>query len=214
MSTVEIIGAPQSNFVWTTRIAAAEKGIDHSLNPARPHTPDVDAIHPFGKIPAMRHGDVTLCESRAICGYIDAAFDGPPLIPREPVAASITEQWVSLVNTGFDPVFARTYLVAYFFSGLPDGAPDRARIDGVLPRMRQLLDRLDKELSSRAYLAGDGFTLADAFLLPLIHYLRLMPESGAMMQACPNLEAWYQRVAARPSVQATLPPPMPGRATS
>jgi glutathione S-transferase len=44
-----------------------------------PHTPEVVAIHPFGKIPVMRHGDVTLAESRAICGYVDRAFDGPAL---------------------------------------------------------------------------------------------------------------------------------------
>ena len=31
--------------------------------PIARHTPEVDAIHPFGKIPAMRHGDVTLFES-------------------------------------------------------------------------------------------------------------------------------------------------------
>jgi len=26
-----------------------------------PHTPDVDAIHPFGKIPVMRHGEKVFC---------------------------------------------------------------------------------------------------------------------------------------------------------
>jgi glutathione S-transferase len=43
-----------------------------------PHTPEIDAVHPLGKIPALRHGDVTLAESRAICFYIDHAFGGPP----------------------------------------------------------------------------------------------------------------------------------------
>ena len=60
--------------------------------------------------PAMRHGDVALCETKAICTYIDLAFDGPPLIPRNPTDAARTEQWISLVNTGFDLVFAREYL--------------------------------------------------------------------------------------------------------
>jgi glutathione S-transferase len=53
--------------------------------------------------------------------------------------------------------------------------------------------------------------LADAFLLPLIHYMRLMPESGEMMQASPHLSAWFDRVVARPSGKETEPPPMPGR---
>ena len=211
MATLEIIGAPQSNFVRTARIAAHEKGVPYTLIPARPHTPEVDALHPFGKIPVMRHGDVGLCETRAICGYIDQAFDGPPLLPREPAAAAVAEQWVSMVNTGFDLVFARQYLLAHFFSGLPDGAPDRARIEAALPKMREMFALLDRELDRRAYLAGDAFTLADAFLLPLIHYMRLMPESAAMMQASPNLAAWFERLAARPSVKETEPPPMPGR---
>jgi len=211
MPTLEIIGAPQSNFVRTVRIACMEKGVPYTLTPARPHSPEVDAIHPFGKIPAMRHGDLTLCESKAIGSYIDMAFDGPPLIPRDPAGAARTEQWISLINTGIDPVFVRQYLRAYFFSGLPDGAPDRATIDAALPKMREMFALLDRELGGRAYLAGDTFTLADAFLLPIIHYMRLMPESGELVQASPNVSAWFDRVVARPSGSETVPPPMPGR---
>src|SRR5258708_749651 len=104
MAELQLIGVPQSNFVWGCRIACAEKGVPYTLEPARPHTPAVDAIHPSGKIPAMRHGDRTLCESRAICGYIDRVFSGPPLIPQDPAKAAQVEQWVSLINTAFDPV--------------------------------------------------------------------------------------------------------------
>ena len=211
MSTLEIIGAPQSNFVRTARIACMEKGIPYTLTPARPHSPEVDAIHPFGKIPAMRHGDITLCETKAICTYIDMAFDGPPLTPRDPVGAACAEQWISMVNTGFDLLFVRQYLLAYFFSGLPDGAPDRAKIDAALPKMREMFALLDRELGTRPYLAGDSFTLADAFLLPVIHYMRLMPESGEMVTASPHVSAWFDRVVARPSGKETEPPPMPGR---
>ncbi len=211
MPTLEIIGAPQSNFVRTARIACMEKGVPYTLTPARPHSPDVDAIHPFGKIPAMRHGDLSLCETKAICSYIDLAFDGPPLMPRDPAGAARTEQWISMVNTGFDLTFARQYLRAYFFSGQPDGAPDRATIDAALPKMREMFALLDRELGTRPYLAGSDFTLADAFLLPLIHYMRLMPESSEMVKASPHLSAWFDRVSARPSVRETEPPPMPGR---
>jgi glutathione S-transferase len=212
MATLELIGLPQSNFVRTARMACIEKGVPYRLDPARPHTSDVDAIHPFGKIPVMRHGDVRLCETKAICTYIDLAFDGPPLVPRDPVGAARAEQWISLVNTGFDLVLVRQYLVAYFFSGLPDGAPDRAKIAAVLPKMREMFVVLDRELGTRPYLAGESFTLADAFLLPVMHYMRLMQESGEMVKTSPHVSAWFERVAARPSAQGTEPPPMPGRA--
>ena len=77
--------------------------------------------------------------------------------------------------------------------------------------MREMFALLDRELGTRPYLAGTDFTLADAFLLPLIHYMRLMPESSEMVKASPHLSAWFDRVAARPSAKETEPPPMPGR---
>ena len=42
------------------RVVCAEKGVPYNLVPVRPHTPEVDAIHTFGRIPPMRHGDVEL----------------------------------------------------------------------------------------------------------------------------------------------------------
>jgi glutathione S-transferase len=211
MADLEILGAPQSNFVRTTRMACLEKSVPYILIPAFPPSPEVAAIHPFSKIPVIRHGEVKLAETRAICGYIDLAFEGPPLIPRDPVGAAKTEQWISMVNTGFDLVFARQYLLGYFFSKLPGGAPDRAKIDAALPKMREMFGILNRELGQRPYLAGADFTLADMFLFPLIHYMRIMPESGEMLQASPDVEAWFERVSARPSARETVPPPMPKR---
>ena len=211
MAALEIIGAPQSNFVRTTRIACIEKGVPYTLNPARPHTPDVDAIHPLGKIPAMRHGELTLCESEAICAYIDRAFAGPPLLPRDAAGAARSVQWISLHNTAIDPLWVRQYLRAYFFSGLPDGAPDRPAIEAALPKMREMFGWLDTELSGRSYVAGDNWTLADAFLLPTMHYMRLMPESSEMVRDAPHVSGWFDRVVARTSARETEPPPMPAR---
>lgn len=211
MPDLQIIGAPQSNFVRTVRLACAEKSVPYTLTPVFPHSPEVDAIHPFGKIPVMRHGDVALAETKAICTYIDLAFDGPPLIPRDPIGAARTEQWISMINTGFDPVFVRTYLMAYFFSGLPEGAPDRPKIDAVMPKMRDMFGVLDRELGRRAYLSGSAFNLADMFLLPIVFYLRQMPESAELLTASANLAAWFARVSERPSAQTTIPPPMPKR---
>lgn len=159
----------------------------------------------------MRHGDVELCESKAICTYIDIGFEGPPLVPRTAHGAALVEQWISLFNTAIDPVLARQYLLAYFFSGLPDGAPDRARIEASLPKMRDLFALLERRLADSRHLGGDDFTLADAFLLPLIHYMAKLPESGAMLRESPALAGWFDRVSTRPSAQQTVPPPMPSR---
>ena len=211
MAELQLVGVPQSNFVWVCRIACAEKGVPYQLEPARPHTPEVDALHPFGKIPAMRHGDVTLCESRAICGYIDRVFSGPALIPDDPVKAAEVEQWVSLINTTFDPVMVRQYLLGYFFPGTPDGSPNRAMIDAALPKLEAQIGILDRAVAKTGHLVGDTFTLADIDLLPILYYLTKLPESSAMLDKADNLKAYYERHMARPSVKDTMPPPIPGR---
>jgi glutathione S-transferase len=212
MPELEIIGGPASNFVWMCRIACAEKGVPYVLTSVLPHTPEVDAIHPFGKIPAMRHGDVTLCESRAICAYIDRTFDGPPLVPADPLRAVKVEQWVSIVNTHIDPNWIRQYAGAgYIFPGTPDKSPNRAVIDAVLPKMRQQFPVMDKAVKS-GHLVGDSFTLADMSLMPILFYMNKFPESSELLAASPNLKAYFERHVTRRSVQDSIPQSAPGTA--
>lgn len=207
MPELEIIGAAQSNYVWTVRIAAAEKGVPYKFTPLRPNTPEVGAIHPFSKIPVMRHGDLQLFESKAIATYIDRAFDGPPLIPTDARGAALTEQWISCVNTLIDPTCVRQYIVSYAFPSTPDGGPDRAKIDAALPQMEKQLGVLDKQIAKTGHLVGDTLTLADMNLFPIAFYLQRFPESKAMMQGQENLTGFVERMLARESVKATAPPP-------
>jgi glutathione S-transferase len=213
MPELQIIGAPQSNYVWVSRIACHEKGVRYVLVPVMPHTPEIDAIHPLGKIPALRHGDLTLAESRAICFYIDHAFDGPSLVSRDTVEAARTEQWISIVNTHFDVLVARPYVGAYFFPGTPDGSPNRTIIETALPKLEGQFAMLDRAVAKTGHLVGETFTLADINLLPMMFYLDKLPESGAMLRRTANLRAYYERHMARASVKETTPPPFPGRSS-
>jgi len=213
MPELQIIGVPHSNYVRVVRIACIEKGVPYTLVPVRPHTPEVDAIHPFGKIPAMRHGDLSLCESRAICFYIDHAFAGPPLAPRDPVAGAQVEQWISLVNTTIDPLLVRQYFAAYLLPRTSDGRPNRAVIDALLPKIEAQIAVLDRAVAKTGYLVGESFTLADINLLPILFFLDKAPESRTMMHQAANLAAYYQRQCERTSVEETTPPPFPGRSS-
>jgi glutathione S-transferase len=213
MPELQIIGAPQSNYVWVTRIACHEKGVPYTLVPVMPHTAEVDAIHPLGKIPALRHGDLTLAESRAICFYIDHAFDGPPLVSRDPAEGARTEQWISIVNTHFDVLVARPYVGAYYFPGTSDGSPDRAIIESALPKLETQFAMLDRAVAKTGHLVGGTFTLADMNVLPMLFYLHHLPESGAMLRRNAGLAGYYERHMARPSVREAVPPPFPGRSS-
>ena len=203
MAVLEIIGAPWGNFVRTARMACIEKGVPYTLTIVRPTDPLVASIHPFSLVPCIRHGDLALCESRAICTYIDQAFEGPPLVPRDPAGAAVTEQWIALILTTIDPVLARQYITAYLDA--PDGKPDPAVIAALLPKMRRVFAVMDEAFASRPYLAGEAFNLADMFLFPLIWFMRLKPESAELLQASPHILEWLDRVAARPSAVETEP---------
>ncbi len=212
MPELQIIGGAASNFVWMCRIACAEKGVPYALTSVMPHTPEVDAIHPFGKIPVMRHGDVTLGKSRAICAYIDRTFAGPPLVPADAVKAAQVEQWVSIINTTIDPIWIRQYIGAgYIFPGTPDKSPNRTAIDAALPKMQQQFPIMDKAVAS-GHLVGDTFTLADMNFMPILFYMNKFPESSALLAASPNLKAYFERHFARKSVQDAIPQSPPGTA--
>jgi len=207
MATLEIFGIPQSTYTRTVRMACEEKGVPYELKVARPHSPEVNAIHPFGKVPVLRHDGLELCESKAIASYLDRAFGGPKLIPDDAKAAAQVEQWVSLINTAIDPAMIREYVLGYVFA--KDGKPDRARIDGAVEKMNAQAAALDKALANTGHLVGHSITLADLFLLPILFYVGQFPEGAELMKSHPNLSAYYDRHAARPSFKNTAPPPPP-----
>jgi glutathione S-transferase len=213
MEKVQILGAPQSPLVWAVRMAAMEKGIPADSIHARPHTPEIDAISPFGKIPVMRHGEVTLAESRAIAFYIDGLSDKNPLVPRDLATAARVEQWIMHFQTEYAPLMVGRYVIAYFFPRGPNGTPDRAVIDEALPPVEKSIAILERQLESAGYLTG-SFTLADIFFAPALHYVSGLPEGAEIFSRSPFISAWLGRIASRPAFKATLPPPVPARAAA
>jgi glutathione S-transferase len=205
MDTVEIIGNPRSTYTRAARMACEEKGIAYALKSAMPHTPEVDAVHPFGKVPVLRHGDYALCETKAIATYIDRAFDGPALFPSEARDLAEAEKWISLVNTVMDRTFVRTYIFANFFPKTGDGKPDRPAIEAVLPSLQRELGLLDQAIAKTGYLAGKSYSFADINVMPILYYLQMLPEGAEAIGKLPHLAAYYERNAARPSFKNTIP---------
>jgi glutathione S-transferase len=211
MGKLQILGASQSPLVWAVRMATVEKGIDADFIDARPHSPEIDAIQPFGKIPVMRHGDVALGESRAIALYIDGLGVQNPLVPRGLAAAARAEQWIMHYHTEYVPVMLERYIVPYFFPQGRDGAPDRSVIEGALPCIKKSIAVLEAQLAEHDFIAGE-FTLADIFFGPTLHYVSKLPEGAQMFAGSPRLTAFVARVASRPAFRATFPPPLPASA--
>lgn len=209
MTQIEIIGIPVASYVRVIRMACEEKGIAYTLTPALPQAPEVLAIHPFGKIPVVRHGDVELCESKAIATYLDKVFPRNPLLPTEPVLAARVEQWVSMTNTVIDRTMIREYVLSYVLPQGSDGQPDRRVIDAALPALRRQVGILDQAVAATGHLVGDRFTFADINVMPILAGIQRYPEGQEAMEGAKALTAYFQRHARRPSFLATVPPPPP-----
>ena len=214
MSKPEIIGSTRSTYTRVVRMVCEEKGIDYTMTDVWLGAPELSAIHPFGKMPVLRHGDVELFESKAIATYLDKVFPAPFVLPSDPKRLALVEQWVSLVNTLIDHTIIRTYLFAYIAPGTPDGSPNRAAIESVMPALKQQVAVLDRAVAPTGYMVGDSFTLADINLMPLLHRLKIPPEGAAALAAAKNLSAYYARHAERPSFIRTEPPADAPRRTS
>jgi glutathione S-transferase len=158
MTKPEILGSLRSSYTRVVRMVCEEKGVDYVLTETMLGAPELRHIHPFGKMPVLRHGDLELCESKAIATYLDLSFSGPQLIPSDPRFAGLTEQWVSLINTVIDVTLIRTYLLAYAAPRTNDGKPDQTIIDAVTPAVRLQLGVLDDAVAKTGYLVGDKFT--------------------------------------------------------
>jgi glutathione S-transferase len=211
MERPEIIGSERSTYTRVVRMVCEEKGIEYLLTERPLGAPEIAAIHPFGKMPVLRHGDVELFESKAIATYLDRVFPGPHLFPADPYLAALTEQWVSLVNTVMDATLIRTYLYAYIAPKTSDGKPDRRAIEAVMPAMRKQLGILDKRVADTGYLVENQFTFADVNLLPILDRVRLAPEGAEVLASNTHLAAYYETHAARPSFARTIPPAGPPR---
>lgn len=207
MADIIIYGDPRSSYVRTARMACEEKGVAYDLEPVAPGSETIGALHPFGKIPAMRHGDFVLYETTAICRYVDGAFPGPALQPADIRDRAVMEQWISAVNDYFYGVMIRDCVLQYVFPRGEDGQPDRAVIDPALEKSREYLAILDRALEGRDWVAGgDRPSIADLLIAPIMFYLHQLPEGSGLFAPFANLGRVGGLMTARPSFTGTKPP--------
>jgi glutathione S-transferase len=209
MADVTIYGVPQSTYTRTCCMTCEEKGIGYERLDAAPHSPEILAYNPTGKIPGFRHGDLVLWESSAITRYLDETFGGTRLQPEDPVARARMNLWISMVSDTIAQTMIRDIVLPRF--GFIE--KDDAGIKAATGKLERQLELADDALQRTTYLAGDELTLADLFLAPKVFWLDKTPEGQAALPRYPALGRWYRAMAARPSFQATVPP-VPGQAAA
>lgn len=207
MKQVTLIGPWQSSYVRTARICCHEKGVAHTLEPVELGSERHLSLHPWARVPILRHGDVQLIETSAICRYLDATFDGPRLVPDDPRRAAVMEQWVSAINCYIYDHLIRDYSLRYILPGLRGEPPERAVIDATVPAMQRDLELLDRAYADGPWIAGDQISLADLFMAPIVATARQFPEAAAALDRCRNLSRAFEAFAGRESFVQAHPAP-------
>lgn len=193
MTHITIYGAAPSNFVRTVLLACEVKGVDHRLEPVNFRSPEYRSLHPFNRIPTMRHADVTLYETLAITTYIDEMFEGPALQPKSTLGRAKMLQSISSFNDyvmgKIGHVIIRERIVREVIKGEP---ADQEKINKAMPDVERIVAFLDYAAARTGPLVGEALTLADLFLGPLISYFSATPEGRDVMQIAPNLTKWLE----------------------
>jgi glutathione S-transferase len=205
MADVIIYGPSPSTYVRTARLACAEKGITHALEPNNPDSEEQAKVHPFRKVPAMRHGDFVLFEAGAIARYVDRAFPGPALQPKDIKELARMDQWMSAASDYCYQAMIRECVIQRVLVPMRGGKTDEAMVKAAWPKIEFQLSVIEQTLAKSQYLAGNALSLADLTLVPILFYVKMQPEGGPLLAKFKATGAWFDRMAARPSFGATMP---------
>jgi glutathione S-transferase len=197
-----LLGASVSPFTRKVLVVAAEKGITFEHRPTNPRSsddPDYLLASPFRKIPALKDGDYTLCDSTAIIAYLDAKHPNPAVIPQEARARGTAIWFEEMADTILAPVVSKVFLnrvVMPVFLNMPGNEAEAT--EALTTTLPPVLKYLESVAPATGFLVGDGFTIADiAVTSPLINLS--LSKAAVDPPTYPKLAAYYSRMTARPS---------------
>ena len=200
-----IYGVPLSIHVRKVIVAALEKRLEHRVEAVFPFDPPPGwrELSPTGKIPALKHGDLTLADSSVIVAYLEKRFPELPVQPTDPAQYARALWFEEYVDSQVAPdvigLFHQKVLGPMLHKKEPDPAVVRRLLSEDLPPKFDYLERsLDGE-----YFVGGRVSVADITLasdLTIFHYL------GCTLDAArhPNLLAHFKRMLQRDSFRKAL----------
>lgn len=183
----------------SVHIALIEAGVDHEAisvdlaSKAASAGGNFTTINNLGYVPALELDDgEVLLEAPAILQYIADQNPAAKLAPANGTMDRIRLQAklnfvASELHKSFGPFFAPV-------------KPEGALLDQAVTKLRKRLDQVDTELADgRPFIMGNDFTLADTYLFVVTSWT---PHVGLKMEDWPNIAAYSERLAARPSIAA------------
>ena len=157
--------------------------------------PELSAVNPLGKSPAITDGDITLIESGAIVDYIIRRYGRGKMMPAPDSADyEIYDEWLHYSEgSAMLPLMLNLYV-----SRLKEaGAPLHPRIDS---EMANHLGFVDGALKGREFFVGGSLTGADIQMSFVGEMAKVFDKLGPY----PNLSAWLSRMHTRPAFQRSI----------
>ncbi|PSN17517.1 glutathione S-transferase family protein [filamentous cyanobacterium CCP5] len=159
--------------------------------------PEFLAMNPFHHIPVITDGDTTVIESFAILDYLDARYPTPAMMPTSPEAIARVRM-VQMVTLN-ELLPALTPLTRKFMGF---GEPDPEAMAKAHQQADKVLSFCQQQLGDGPWFGGDQITLAEAVLGTVTPWFKGM---GVDMAQTPQMQAWTERLMARPAWQQTQP---------
>lgn len=166
---------------------------------SRRRDPEFLAKNPFGQIPVIEDGEVTLADSNAILTYLASRYDTEKrYLPADPLGLAQAQRWLSVAAGQLAAGPAAARMVKVF------GAPlDHERARGIADKLFGVLEEV---LSARSYFVGSSASIAD---IALYTYTAHAPEGGVSLDPYPNLRSWLARVESLPGFVPMRRSPVP-----
>jgi glutathione S-transferase len=166
------------------------------------NTPEYLAMNPNGLIPVIEHDGFVLWESNAIVRYLAGQFGVVTLWPTDTRARADADRWMDWQAVSFNPA------IGPGFWQLIRTAPEKrdpAVIEAARDSGEKKLAMLDAHLSTRAFVAGDTFTMGDIPLGCSVDRWYKLPQPRETHR---HVERWYaglrKRVGAKQVVELPI----------
>jgi len=157
------------------------------------HDADYYGINPKGYVPLLEldNGE-RLSEGPVICQYIADKAGNTALMPAAgSMARYRVMEWQSYITSELHKSF----------SPLFNPATEASTRDTFSNALRRKFEWVDSRLEGKPYLTGEDFTAADAYLFTVAAWARLVKLELSDLK---HLQAFMQRVSARPAVKAAM----------
>ena len=214
-SPIEIYWFSGSPYAWRVLLALAIKQAPYesrllSASNEEHRSPEFLAINPKGRVPALRHGELTLRESVAILRYLESCYPEAPLFGSNSAQEAHINQLIDEIENYLVP--CSQFITRALFGDIVKGS--EVLLNAQAERMHRELIVLESNVGN--WLIGDSVSAADVVLYPLIACLlraagkpaadkldlKLLPFD----ECYPNLSDWCGRIEAMPDFDTTYPP--------